>query len=133
MKLKKVKRILRLVQAIGSYDIDRVKPVMSKMTMCGSPLMLLPTKGPDLLPETREISKLMVSIKPEEIINESYKLNAAVGFPISSVMTEKNDNSIFLFMIHTAYGSISFIVTIDDAENVIGKEELSKLEHIGVM
>lgn len=133
MKLKKVKRILRLVQAIGSYDIDRVKPVMSKMTMCGSPLMLLPTKGPDLLPETREISKLMVSIKPEEIINESNKLNAAVGFPISSVMTEKNDNSIFLFMIHTAYGSISFIVTIDDAENVIGKEELSKLEHIGVM
>ena len=69
----------------------------------------------------------------EEIINESNKLNAAVGFPISSVMTEKNDNSIFLFMIHTAYGSISFIVTIDDAENVIGKEELSKLEHIGVM
>lgn len=117
MKIKKIKRILHLIDEINKKPIEVVKPqrVEFPLNVNGeeNPFTIaIPARGKLALPETMEICKMIMKIRGPEFLEECKKINAYAKSNLIQVVMSNKDPFNMMVFIQTVYGFIPMLINI---------------------
>ena len=130
MKLKKVKKLLGAINALCKRPYESIKGIINTGAMLDDkhPLVLLPTRGKYLLPEIREINKVVMSIDVTKLLETAVKVNAQTGMNIMSVLKDPKNAYSYLVLIHTPYGCCMYSAYIEDTDFVPEGMEVKNID-----
>lgn len=107
MKLKKLKRLMSLINDLCKHGIDSVKPRITNTVLPnGKKLVMIPVSGPEVKKETREILAMIKKIKPEEMMEAARKINFQTGMNVLEVFLDPSLSGNALVIVHTPLGGI---------------------------
>ena len=117
MKIKKIKRILHLIDEINKKPIEVVKPqrVEFPLNLNGkeNPFAItIPARGKTALNETLEICHIIMKIRGSEFLDQCKRINEYAKSNLIQVVMSTSDPFNMMVFIRTVYGFIPMHITI---------------------
>jgi hypothetical protein len=139
VKLQKIKKLFKAIEAIGKkYTPEELHVQVSPLSFTlengkqSDPIKLIPNTGKYVVPETKEISKIIKSIDPKDLEHDCMMINKFARLPIAVVMNSEIPTMKSIF-ISTRHGAIAWVVRFDSDEELpepITEEELDILKQV---